>query len=220
VQGCGFAYWYGSSIFFKLRIRIQFQIQGFDDQKLKKKFYINFFLSKMEIYLSLGLPKGRPSYKRSLQPPQESIQHFKTCKFVTFFYFCGSFSALLDPDPDPATQISAAPYGSGSTTQNLWHHPPLPISGTDKIAVICWTNHLAMDKLIWVTTDISSHLHHSSAISRSGPDNHSFHVEKIVSLHISVSDPDPDWIRIQAGQKGSVGLKASPGVWVFFVGGL
>ncbi len=31
-------------------------------------FYIFFFLSKIAIYLSLSLPKGRSSYRRSLQP--------------------------------------------------------------------------------------------------------------------------------------------------------
>ncbi len=47
------------------------RIQGFDNPKLdkiyicKKMFYI-FFLLKIEIYLSLGLRKGRPSYRRSL----------------------------------------------------------------------------------------------------------------------------------------------------------
>jgi hypothetical protein len=45
------------------------RIQGFDDQKLKKKstsekmFYL---ISKIAIFLSLGLHKGRPSYRRSL----------------------------------------------------------------------------------------------------------------------------------------------------------
>jgi hypothetical protein len=37
-----------------------------------------FFGSKIAIYLSLGLHKGRPSYMRSLQPSKENIQHFKT----------------------------------------------------------------------------------------------------------------------------------------------
>jgi hypothetical protein len=46
------------------------RIQGFNDQKLKKmtaekKF--NFFLSNTAIYLSLGLHKVYPSYRRSLQ---------------------------------------------------------------------------------------------------------------------------------------------------------
>jgi hypothetical protein len=47
------------------------RIQGFNDQKLKKK-------SKTAIYLSLGLHKVCPGYRRSLQLTKEAIQHFKT----------------------------------------------------------------------------------------------------------------------------------------------
>jgi hypothetical protein len=36
------------------------------------------FGSKTTIYLSLGLHKGSPSYRRSLQPSKENFQHFKT----------------------------------------------------------------------------------------------------------------------------------------------
>jgi hypothetical protein len=65
----------------RIWIRIQFRIQGFDDQKLKKihscKTFL-YFRSKMAIYLSSGLLKGRTSYRRSLQPSKENIQHFKT----------------------------------------------------------------------------------------------------------------------------------------------
>ncbi len=71
------------------------RIQGFDDQKLKKNyswnFFYNFFLSKTAIYLSLGLHKVCPSYRRSLQLSKEAIQHFKTWTFTNFFYFFGSF---------------------------------------------------------------------------------------------------------------------------------
>ncbi len=56
--------------------------------QLKK---LDIFLSKIAIYLSLGLHKWGPSYRRSLQPSKENIQHFKTWHFLTFFYFCGSF---------------------------------------------------------------------------------------------------------------------------------
>jgi hypothetical protein len=56
----------------------------------KKKLQLEILWSKIASYLFLGLPKGRPSYRRSLQPStKESIQHFKTWKFFTFFYFCG-----------------------------------------------------------------------------------------------------------------------------------
>jgi hypothetical protein len=58
--------------------------RGFDDQKLKKfTAEKNFFISKTTIYL--GLYKGRPSYKISLQLSKKNIQYFKTCNF----YFCG-----------------------------------------------------------------------------------------------------------------------------------
>ncbi len=50
---------------------------------------------KIAIYLSLGLHKGRPSYKRNLQPSKENIQHFKTWKFFTFFNFCEFWSSWI-----------------------------------------------------------------------------------------------------------------------------
>jgi hypothetical protein len=51
------------------------------------------FLIKIAIYLSLGLHKGRPSYRRSLQPSKKKLLHFKTLSV-----FVGHFS-LLDLDP-------------------------------------------------------------------------------------------------------------------------
>ncbi len=61
------------------------------DKKLLLKKTLNLFVSKTTIYLFLGIHKGRPSYRRSLQPSKENIQYLKTWKFWTFFYFCGSF---------------------------------------------------------------------------------------------------------------------------------
>jgi hypothetical protein len=63
----------------RIGIRTQFRIQGFDDQKLRKKYTAekNYFFSKIVMYLSLGLLNGHPSYRRSLQPSKENIQHFK-----------------------------------------------------------------------------------------------------------------------------------------------
>jgi hypothetical protein len=47
------------------------RIQGFDDQKLKKKKISDeFFSSKIPIY-------SCPSYRRNLQPLKVNIQHFK-----------------------------------------------------------------------------------------------------------------------------------------------
>jgi hypothetical protein len=60
-----------------------------------------FFDQKLQFtYLSLGLHKGSPSYRKSLQPsPQENIQCFRTWNFLTFLFLWVIF-ALLDPDPD------------------------------------------------------------------------------------------------------------------------
>jgi hypothetical protein len=79
-----------------------------------KLLYI-YFGSKIAIYLSLGLHEGRISYRRSLQPLKDNIQHFKNMKIensFTFSMFVGLFSLL---DPEPATQIIADPCGSGSS---------------------------------------------------------------------------------------------------------
>jgi hypothetical protein len=56
-------------------------------------------LSKITIYLSLRLLKGRPSYRRSLQLLTKKIQHFHKNRKVSKFKFLTTF-ALLDPDPD------------------------------------------------------------------------------------------------------------------------
>jgi hypothetical protein len=39
------------------------------------------FFSKIAIYLSIGLLKGRPSYRRRLHPSKENIKHFKKGNF-------------------------------------------------------------------------------------------------------------------------------------------
>jgi hypothetical protein len=48
-------------------------------QKWKKKIQLKkiSFLIKIAAYFSLGLLKGLRSYRRSLQPSKENIQHFK-----------------------------------------------------------------------------------------------------------------------------------------------
>jgi hypothetical protein len=75
------------------------RIQGFDDQKLKntaEKLVKFLFLTNIAIYLSLGL-QGRSSYRRSLQPSKENIQHFKKRNLSTFFYFIRIQGLNLDP---------------------------------------------------------------------------------------------------------------------------
>ncbi len=84
------------------------RIQGFDDQKFKKRrknpdnFFI-FFIKNCS-YLSLGLHKGRQKHKRSLHPPKENIQHFKKSNLLSIFV--GNF----------CPPGSGSGYGSGSTT--------------------------------------------------------------------------------------------------------
>jgi hypothetical protein len=69
-------------ILIRMRIQILIKIQGFDDQKLVKNFCgtkkLYYVLSVITINISLGLHKERPSYRRSLRPSKENIQHFKT----------------------------------------------------------------------------------------------------------------------------------------------
>jgi hypothetical protein len=68
----------GSSILGQLRI----QIQGTDGQILKQKLQLKkinvSFYQKLQFFPPRGLHKGRPSYRKSLQPSEENIQHFKT----------------------------------------------------------------------------------------------------------------------------------------------
>jgi hypothetical protein len=99
-----------------IRIRIQhfkwirIRIQGFEEKKYNWNF-VFFFWSKIAIYLSLGLHKGRPSYRRSLQPSKENIQHIKRWNLLfnnCFLFLCAIF-ALLDPDPDPGTPLNPDP---------------------------------------------------------------------------------------------------------------
>ncbi len=75
--------------------------------------FLTIFWSEIAIYLFLGLHKGRPSYRKSLLPTKDNIQHFKTWNFFTFVSnYCppGSVSGTSRPkwmriytvtDPDP-----------------------------------------------------------------------------------------------------------------------
>jgi hypothetical protein len=60
-------------------IRIQSRSRALMTKNKIKKLQLKFFfLIKTTIYLSLGLHKERPSYKRSLQLSKEAIQHFRS----------------------------------------------------------------------------------------------------------------------------------------------
>ncbi len=68
---------------------------GFWWSKIEEKNIVEIFKnlcwSKIAIYLSQGLHNGRPSYRRSLQPSKENIQHFKKWNFFIFFTFVVNF---------------------------------------------------------------------------------------------------------------------------------
>jgi hypothetical protein len=78
--------------------------------------------SKIAIYLSLGLHKGRPSYRRSLHPSKENIWHFKTGIFFTFEGHLGPPGSRSGSCPMriqiriQPTKMNADPCGSRSAT--------------------------------------------------------------------------------------------------------
>ncbi len=110
-QGCGSAFISsGSSILgwipirIRIRIRIQSGSRALMNKNWRKKFQLNnfFFWSRTSIYLSLGLHKERPSYRRSRQITKEAIQNFKTWTFNKISTFVGHFChplTRLNPDP-------------------------------------------------------------------------------------------------------------------------
>ncbi len=107
IQGFGSVFiWYGSgsgsSILGWIPIWIQSGSRVLMTENWEKNYswkIIQIFGSKTTIYLSLGLHKGRPSHRRSLQLSKENIQHFKTWSLKKKSTFLVHF-ALLDPDPD------------------------------------------------------------------------------------------------------------------------
>ena len=97
-----------------IRIRIRIRIQSGSRAlmtknwrrkkiKLKKNWF--FLNQKLQFtYLSLGLHKERPSYRRSLQISKGAIQHFKT--WTLFLLSCVIFP---NPDPDTLTRLNPDP---------------------------------------------------------------------------------------------------------------
>ncbi len=68
-----------------------------------------FFDKKLQLTLSQGLYKGRPSYKKSRQPSKRTSSTSKHEKFLNFFQFLWVIFARLDSDPDSE---SGSGYGS------------------------------------------------------------------------------------------------------------
>jgi hypothetical protein len=98
-----------------LRIRIQFRIQGFDDQKLVKIYsweFLYIFLSKIAIYLSRGLPKAGESFNPQKRTSSTSKHENSLLSSIFVGHFCppgsGSGSATqinADPDPQPCFKV-------------------------------------------------------------------------------------------------------------------
>ncbi len=82
-------------------------------KKITAEKKLHFFWINNYNYLSLGLHKERPSYRKSLQLSKEAIQHFKTWTLNIFLLLWVIF-ALLDPDPDSESG-STDPIEYGST---------------------------------------------------------------------------------------------------------
>jgi hypothetical protein len=76
----------------RIRIRIRIQIQGFDDLKLEKQ--LEKFFLKFAIYISRGLQKGRPCYRKVFIPKKRTSSISK----LEFSSILWVVLALLDPD--------------------------------------------------------------------------------------------------------------------------
>ncbi len=90
---CGSGFVYGSGS----RVLMTKNFKNFTSESKS-----NFFDQNLLFCSSLGPHKGRPSYRWSLHPSKENIQHFKTWNLFTLFYFLWDIFALLNPDPDAA----------------------------------------------------------------------------------------------------------------------
>ncbi len=102
--------------------RIRFQ--GFDDRNFKKEIQLKNcfpdFWQKIENYLSIGLRKGRPSYRRSYE-----------IYWLYSIYVIWVIFALLDLNPGDSTESGSNPDPDPQHWNILWitctnGHPPYP----------------------------------------------------------------------------------------------
>jgi hypothetical protein len=92
--------------FHRILSPIRIRIQNLRWIRIRIQDLMTKYLIKIAIYLSLGLHKGRPSYRRTLQPTKEKIHHLKKWNLLIFSSFVGHF----------CPPGSGSGYGSGSTT--------------------------------------------------------------------------------------------------------
>jgi len=100
-----------------------------------------FFWSKIAIHLSLGLRKGRPSYRWSLQPAKENIQHFKTWNSLTFSIFVGHF---FPPGSRSGSNNLIESRSTGSGTLVLKIYGISSISGAGRVEVLAGSRILSI----------------------------------------------------------------------------
>ncbi len=115
--------------------------------KFTAEIFFYFFGSKTTIYLSLGLHKGRPSYRRSLQLSKENIHHCKHEIFKFFLLLRVIFALLTWLNPDPIrirTRIRNPSYRS----RRRW---PVSSLTAPSLAI-----HLGELLYSWVTSSIGS----------------------------------------------------------------
>ncbi len=102
-----------------IRIRIQSGSRVLMTKNFRKKynwtfFFKSFLYQKLQFTYPLGLYKGGPSCRRSLQPSKENTQHYKKWNYSTFSIFVGLFYT-----PGSGCESgygSRDPIESGSTT--------------------------------------------------------------------------------------------------------
>ncbi len=113
--------------------------------QLKKKFVG----SKTTINLSLGLQKGRSSYRISRQLSKQNIQHFKTLNFFIFSIFVGHSHFTL-PDPDPLTWLES---GSSPDSKHWYYRAYPKIYETAYVwYFICGVGGWSVEINIWIRT--------------------------------------------------------------------
>jgi hypothetical protein len=86
---------------------IWIRMQGFERKKIAK--FYGFLYLKFQFFFFVDLHEGDPrdpSYRRSLQPSKENIQHFKTCNLFFLWFILASWMQIqptkikqIHPDP-------------------------------------------------------------------------------------------------------------------------
>jgi hypothetical protein len=110
------------------------RIQGFDDQKTKRKIIQRKFCL---IFFQYKFALAPATVQWILQPSKENIEHFKKLNLSTFFLCLWLIFALLDPDRESGS-------GSRDPTESGFHLDPIRIHNTEFIFV------LGKSGLIWI----------------------------------------------------------------------